>query len=471
MLSVQKTINVFLIVTFLYVAFMIAMVYLNSNLQYELKAGVLSEDKKPIGQMLKGMVYKQKFYSDIDIIDGILIQIATYNHQVDDIINFKITNGNYELASINFPTKNLTDWQIVKIPLEKPLQVDKETELVLEISSTYGENGNAVAFLSSKLQGQFPMMINDNVTSKQLDFSLYGKNVLFLGKHYIIISIIGYIILVCIFCMIVISLKYNKNSKIISVIENFLKYNYLLSQLIIRDFKVKYKRSILGIFWSFLNPLLMMSVQYIVFSNIFKFDIPNYALYLLIGIVMFSFFVDATTNGMGSIVTNSSLITKVYVPKYIFPVSKVFSTSINLILSIIPLFVVMFITNISLTSVIIFLPYFIIMLIFFTIGISLILATFMVFFRDMQFLWGVFANIWMYATPIIYPITILPDFVQKLMIYNPLYHYINAVRIIIIDGQIPNINIFAYSFIYTLVILIIGSVIFKRAQNRFALYI
>ena len=111
------------------------------------------------------------------------------------------------------------------------------------------------------------------------------------------------------------------------------------------------------------------------------------------------------------------------------------------------------------------------MLIFFTIGMSLALSTFMVFFRDIQFLWGVIANIWMYATPIIYPITILPDVMQKIMVYNPIYHYINAIRLIIIDGQIPNINIFVYCIIYAAAALIIGGIIFKKQQNKFALYI
>ncbi|HIZ88680.1 MAG: ABC transporter permease [Mucispirillum sp.] len=471
MISVKKLGYAFIIATLLYIGLVAAILLLNNSLQYDYKNGSISDDKTPIGRMIAGVVYQQRFYPDVDIIDGITIQIATYNQKINDTLNIKIYDNSTELTKISLSTKEIKDWEIINLPLETPLKVDKNAELTIELISDNGTNENAISLVATNTNGKPSMIIDGNEINKQLNFDIYGKKILFIGQHYILISVLIYCTMLVLFMIIIFEVRNKRQSLLINVINNFIKYHYLLNQLIIRDFKVKYKRSILGILWSLLNPLLMMAVQYIVFSNIFKFDIPNYALYLLIGIVMFSFFIEATTNGMGSIVTNASLITKVYVPKYIFPVSKVLSTSINLILSIIPLFAVMIITNIRFTSSIIFLPYFISMLIFFTIGMSLALSTFMVFFRDIQFLWGVIANIWMYATPIIYPITILPDVMQKIMVYNPIYHYINAIRLIIIDGQIPNINIFVYCIIYAAAALIIGGIIFKKQQNKFALYI
>ena len=130
-------------------------------------------------------------------------------------------------------------------------------------------------------------------------------------------------------------------------LDAFKKYRFLLSQLVSRDFKTKYKRSILGVLWSLLNPLMIMAVQYIVFSELFRWDIKNFAVYLLIGSVMFNFFSDASSQALSSITDSAGLITKVYVPKYIFPVSKVVSSSINLGFSLIALFLIVIIQGLS----------------------------------------------------------------------------------------------------------------------------
>ena len=120
------------------------------------------------------------------------------------------------------------------------------------------------------------------------------------------------------------------------------KYRFLIRQLVSRDFKSKYKRSVFGVLWSFLNPLLTMFVQYIVFSNLFRFDIPYYPVYLLCGIIMFNYFSEACGMTLGSIVGNASLITKVYMPKYIYPLTRVLSSFVNLLISMVPLFIVTF---------------------------------------------------------------------------------------------------------------------------------
>lgn len=178
------------------------------------------------------------------------------------------------------------------------------------------------------------------------------------------------------------------------------KYKFLLKQLVSRDFKTRYKRSVLGVFWSFLNPLLMMIVQYLVFSQLFKADIDNYPVYLLSGLVVFNFFNEAVGQALISIVGNASLITKVYLPKYVYPITKVLSSSINLLMSWIPLMIAAFITGEGFTKAYLMIPYILICLVIFTMGWGMIMAAGMTFFRDLQFLWGIISMIWMYMTPI-----------------------------------------------------------------------
>ncbi|MCD2492143.1 ABC transporter permease [Lacrimispora sp. NSJ-141] len=250
------------------------------------------------------------------------------------------------------------------------------------------------------------------------------------------------------------------------------RYEFLLKQLISRDFKTKYKRSVLGVLWSFLNPLLTMGVQYVVFSRIFRFDVPAYPAYLLTGVVFFNFFTDATTQAMNAITGNASLITKVYVPKYIYPVSKVLSTSINLLLSLIPLFLVALITGTKITLAYFLIPFGLVCFLLFVIGISFFLSTAMVFFRDMQFLWGVFTLLWMYATPIIYPISLIEGtFLHPFQKINPMYHYVSFFRTIIIDGISPEPMQFILCFGFALAALLIGGLLFKKAQDQFVLHI
>ena len=124
-------------------------------------------------------------------------------------------------------------------------------------------------------------------------------------------------------------------------IQNFLKFQPLLKELVARDIKIKYRRSVLGVLWTLLNPLFMMIVLSVVFSNLFKFDIENFPLYLLSGQVIFNFFNDTTTSSMGAIISNGSLIKKIYVPKYLFVLSRVFSSFINLMASFTALMLVM----------------------------------------------------------------------------------------------------------------------------------
>ena len=253
------------------------------------------------------------------------------------------------------------------------------------------------------------------------------------------------------------------------MINTYGKYGFLLSQLIERDFKTRYRRSVLGILWSLLNPLLIMIVQYLVFSTLFRFDIPNYAVYLLSGIVMFNYMAEATSQSMTCIIQNASLINKVYIPKYIYPLSRVLSSGVNFLFSLLALYIVVIANGITINISHLSMLFIIICLLFFVLGVSLFLASVMVFFRDTQFLYSIVITIWTYLTPIFYPESILPGYMSRVMEFNPMYHFIRFVRFIILEGGIPDPKAWLYCALFATISLMIGLYVFKRTQNKFIL--
>ncbi len=251
------------------------------------------------------------------------------------------------------------------------------------------------------------------------------------------------------------------------------KYHFLMHQLISRDFKVKYKRSVLGVLWSLLYPVLTMSVMSLVFSNVFKFSTPgvSYITYLMIGLTFFNYYSEASNLAMSSVVANFSLINKVYMPKYIFPLSKCLFVGINFLLTLIPLYLVIILTGTGLNWWHLLLPFAFICLFLFTVGMGLILATVSVFLRDMFYIYGIVITLWMYLTPVMYDITVLPSYLQQIMFFNPLYQYINFARTIILYHSAPSAIQFAACLGSALIVLIVGIVVFKKNQNKFIYYV
>jgi len=258
-----------------------------------------------------------------------------------------------------------------------------------------------------------------------------------------------------------------------NVVYNFNKYKFLMNQMIMRDFKVKYKRSVLGVLWSLLYPVLMMGVMAIVFSQMFKFRMEgvNYLVYLMSGLIMFNYFSEASNVAMGSIVYNFSLMTKVYIPKYIFPLSKCLFVGINFLLSLIPLFIICLITHAPISGYYLLLPYAFICMFLFTLGIGLIMATISVFLRDMFYIYGILLTIWNYFTPIFYDINIIPDSIQPIFELNPIYQYITFARTILLEAKLPSFNSFLYCGVSAISICLIGCLIFKSKQDKFIYYI
>ncbi len=255
-------------------------------------------------------------------------------------------------------------------------------------------------------------------------------------------------------------------------LQMFWKYRFLLQNLIERDIKIKYRRSKLGILWSVLNPLLMMLVMTAVFSHFFRFDIPNYPVYLLSGQLLFTFFNDGTTAAMGSVLFSAPLIKKVYVPKYVFPVEKCCFMFINLGFSLIALFGVMLITRtpIRLSILAGIIP--LVCLFIFCMGVGLFLSAAAVYFRDIMHFWSIIVMALMYATPIFYPESIWDGTV---LVYlgrlNPMYWYVATFRSCVILGKVPPVASLFYCAFFAVVALVVGRRVFQKTQDNFILYI
>lgn len=258
---------------------------------------------------------------------------------------------------------------------------------------------------------------------------------------------------------------------LIEYIRGFIRYKSLLYELVTRDIKVRYRRSILGVLWTVLNPILMMIVMTVVFSKLFRFEIENFPIYFFCGNILFNFMVVATSDSLQSILSGASLIKKVYIPKYIFPVSKVLSAGVNLGFSYIAMLLVMIATGVRFHLTMLLTPFVVLYIMLFSIGLGLILATMMVFFRDIAHLYGVFTMAWTYLTPIFYPESLLGDRSQWFLLLNPMYHYIKYMRDITLYQTVPSFTENMVCLGIGLVMLAIGLVLFYRKQDKFILYI
>ena len=253
--------------------------------------------------------------------------------------------------------------------------------------------------------------------------------------------------------------------------QHLMKYKSLMYELITRDLKIKYRKSFLGYLWSLLNPLLMMVIMTVVFSTFFKSNIENFPLYLICGQTMWTFFNESTTVSMNAVIENGSLIKKVYIPKFIFPVSKVFSSFVTMGFNLVAIVIVMIFTQSHFYVTALLFIYPLICLLIFSMGVGMFLSSLSVYFRDMLHLYSVLTLGWMYATPIFYPIEIVPESVRFVLQLNPIYHYITFFRQVVIYGQIPAGIEWAICIGFSVIAIIIGALVFNRLQKNFILYL
>jgi len=255
------------------------------------------------------------------------------------------------------------------------------------------------------------------------------------------------------------------------MLQKLIKYKFLFEELVKRDFKKKYKGTVLGMVWSVLSPLLTQLVMSLVFTRFFGRDTPHYAIYMFCGNLTFSYFKEATTQGMTALLGNASIFTKVNVPKYLFLFSKNVQTLINFGLTLAVFFVFCVFDHIPFTWHFFLLIYPIVMLLIMNIGVGMILSALYVFFRDMSYLWSVFTLLLMYMSAIFYTLDRYPATVQRLFLCNPVYVIIKYFRIIVIDGNIPSTQFHLLILFYSLLALGIGSLIYKKYNTKFLYYV
>ncbi len=253
--------------------------------------------------------------------------------------------------------------------------------------------------------------------------------------------------------------------------KEFKKHQFLLEELIKRDFKKKYKRSVLGMGWSVLSPLLMLLVMRLVFTKIFGHGIEHYTTYLFCGNLVFAFFNESTTQGMSSLMSNTAIFSKVNVPKYLFLLSKNMQTLLNFGITLVVFFIFCIIDSITFTWHFVLLLYPILCLVIFNIGLGMILSALYIFFRDIQYLWTVFVQLLMYMSAIFYSVNEYSETVQRVFLINPVYVYIKYFRTVVIDNAVPSLEVNILAIAYALLAFGLGALIYKKCNHKFLYYV
>lgn len=249
------------------------------------------------------------------------------------------------------------------------------------------------------------------------------------------------------------------------------RYWFLFEELVKRDFTKKYKRTILGMAWSILSPLINLLVMWLVFSNLFGNNVDHYAIYLFAGQLVFSYFSDATNLGMNSLVSNAAIFTKVNVPKYLFLFSQNVSSLINFGLTLLVFFGFVAFDGIPFTWKFLWLIFPTVCLIIFNLGLGLILSALFVFFRDMQYLWGIMTQLLMWLSAIFYTIDSYSYTAQCMFLLNPIYLYIRYFRKIVLDSTIPTVQFHLLAIAYALIAFGIGAYMYKKYNHEFLYYV
>lgn len=246
---------------------------------------------------------------------------------------------------------------------------------------------------------------------------------------------------------------------------------FAFEELVKRDFKQKYKRTVLGMFWSILSPLLTLLVMRLVFTNFFGRSVAHYTTYLFAGNLMFNYFKEQTNGGMQALMANASIFTKINVPKYLFIFSKSVSAAINFGITLIVFLIFVAIDGIRFHWSMFAMIYPIVMLTLFNVGIGMILSALFVFFRDIAYIYDIFTLLLMYMSAIFYNVDAFPQKVQRIFLLNPVYCAIKYVRVVVIDGNLPSFAYHVLLLFYAAVAVGIGSFIYKKYNTKFLYYV
>ena len=255
------------------------------------------------------------------------------------------------------------------------------------------------------------------------------------------------------------------------------KDRFILQQLVMKDFKLRYRRSVLGVVWSVLNPLLMMMIMSFVFSYFLRgSSVENYPLYLIVGNITFSLMNEATSGGLSSIISAAPLLKKVKVDRWVFPVQKVLSAMVNFALSLIAVVLVMLFFRVAPTWHLVWMLPALALLMVFCIGISLLIGSAAVFFRDMVHLWSVAITAWNYLTPVFWDMSLLtnagaPHIVLLVVKANPMYNYIDMMRCAIVYQSSPTLTVVLLAVFWAVLALVVGVYVFRKTEHKFILYV
>ena len=452
--------------------------YLLTGDQLRYRESAANTEMPPVSsgttELCQGAVIDQHFTTGIEYLDEVDILFGTYYRQnagivAAELIDFDSGNilmrGEYDAAQI-------VEGESVVLSAGSPVELTYDQHLVLRVYSSSLPGSSVSPFMSdTTADGDMALFINGQAVEGTLCFSLEGEDSIWLGQHFWAVAAAGLAVLLVFLGVETLLFIKGRHSYVVNAFAALKKYRFLISQLVSRDFKTKYKRSVLGVLWSFLNPLLMMFIQYLIFSTVFKSEINFYPAYLLIGVVCFNFFSEVCNMSLTSILGNASLITKVYIPKYIYPLTRTVSSLINFGISLIPVILVCILTGVPFRASALLSFYFILCMCIFCFGLGLMLSAAMVFFRDTQFLWGVVSLAWMYATPIFYPESILGKDFAFILVINPMYYFIKSIRACLITGISPEPLVYIECAGIALVTLLLGGLIFRKSQNKFVLYL
>ncbi len=259
-----------------------------------------------------------------------------------------------------------------------------------------------------------------------------------------------------------------RKSPAIEELFDVIRYRDLIYQLIRRDIVARYKRSILGVIWTMLQPLGMMLVITIAFSQLFG-RVEGYPVYLLSGLIAWNFFSQTTTAAIHQIVWGGALMRRIYIPHTAFSISSVGTGMVNLILSLIPLLLIMLIAQRPITWAFLFVPIPLMLLTAFALGVGLMLSTMAIHFPDIKEMYLIIVQAWMYLTPVMYPADIIPITYRDWLLYlNPMYYLINIFRAPIYDGSLPSLNILIVGIAVSVLTLLVGWSYFSSQMDNFA---
>jgi ABC-2 type transport system permease protein len=249
--------------------------------------------------------------------------------------------------------------------------------------------------------------------------------------------------------------------------QDILRHAHLLYNLVYRDLTVRYKRSVIGFLWTMLNPLLLMIIFVIVFSALFRFAVPHYETYFLSEFLPWTFFAQTTVTAMMSMAWNGALMKRVRVPKSIFTLASTISGLVNLVLSFVPLFLIMAALGVPLRPALLILPVSFLVLAIFTFGVALALSAISVYFVDVREMYQVALTALMYLTPMIYPLSIVPERFRRVISLNPLLYMLQIVREPVYEGRLPSPHLFGIAVVLALASLLVGWTVFRRLERGF----